>query len=186
MAAATATALVAGGVAAYAAIPDTNGRVSGCYSTSNGALRVVDNPSTYSQPTCNTGEAPLTWAQRGQTGPTGMRGPQGPAGPVNQHWAKFSGDGRLLAASEKPAAVYAYGMSGYNYVSFTGVDVSKCAITVTAGMADTSRYTHINTAYYNYSNTYILAYTIDDAGNFVGGIPMDVTANCTQYGPYIP
>jgi hypothetical protein len=58
--AATATAVVAGGVAC-GAIPDTNGRISGCYNATSGALRVVDNGSLTSDPTCASTEKPLTW-----------------------------------------------------------------------------------------------------------------------------
>jgi len=48
-----------GAVAAYAAIPTTNGTIHGCYRTSNpakGALIVIDDGQT-----CPSGTAPLNW-----------------------------------------------------------------------------------------------------------------------------
>ncbi|HEY3714942.1 MAG TPA: collagen-like protein [Jatrophihabitantaceae bacterium] len=83
IAAATAmlTASVAGAVA-YAAIPDANGQVNGCYATSNtllgpakGSLRVVDPGER-----CRSGETAIAWSQVGPQGPPGVAGPTGPQG----------------------------------------------------------------------------------------------------------
>ena len=74
-------ALVGAGIA-YAAIPDSSGVIHGCYSTKNGALRVIDSSAK-----CANGEVALNWNQQGPkgdtgaTGPQGAVGPQGPAGP---------------------------------------------------------------------------------------------------------
>jgi hypothetical protein len=89
----TAVILTAAGAVAYAAIPDTSGRVNGCYTTNSsllgpakGSLRVVDTNEG-----CRGGETPIVWSQTGPTGPmgpvgatgaTGATGPAGPAGPV--------------------------------------------------------------------------------------------------------
>ena len=55
-------AVVAGGVA-YATIPDAKtGAIHGCYSTSTGALRVIDPSKGQS---CAAGEASLNWNQSG-------------------------------------------------------------------------------------------------------------------------
>ena len=179
-------ALAAGGLGAYAAIPDTaTGRISGCYNATSGNLRVVDNPSSYADPTCASTEKPLTWSQRGPVGPIGPRGPQGPAGPVNQHWAKIGSKNQLLAASEKPDATYLNIPSGYAYVRFTGVDPTKCAITVTPSAVDTGQYPGLYGGYSVYSG-YILGYLKDSSGNFASNVGMDITANCTQYAPYVP
>jgi Collagen triple helix repeat (20 copies) len=72
--AATAVALVVAGVA-YAAIPDSGGVIRGCYSTKNGALRVIDSSAK-----CTNGELALNWNQQGPQGATGAVGPQGPPG----------------------------------------------------------------------------------------------------------
>jgi hypothetical protein len=59
----SAAVLLGAGGLAWAAIPDSGtGLIHGCYSTSTGALRVVD-PSR--SQTCHTGEATLNWNARG-------------------------------------------------------------------------------------------------------------------------
>src|SRR5438067_256507 len=52
-------ALVGAGIA-YAAIPDSSGVIHGCYSTKNGALRVIDSSAK-----CANGEVALNWNQQG-------------------------------------------------------------------------------------------------------------------------
>jgi len=59
---------------ALAAIPGANGVITGCYTTSNGQLRVIDAERGEA---CRTNERQLTWSQ---TGPQGEPGPQGPQG----------------------------------------------------------------------------------------------------------
>jgi hypothetical protein len=61
---------------AVASIPGQGGVVSGCYSNSNGGLRVID---TEAGDACKTNETAIQWSQ---TGPQGIAGPQGPAGPA--------------------------------------------------------------------------------------------------------
>ena len=68
-------ALVGAGIA-YGAIPDASGVIHGCYSTKNGALRVVGPAAK-----CATGELALSWNQKGLKGDTGAAGAQGPIGP---------------------------------------------------------------------------------------------------------
>jgi collagen triple helix repeat protein len=67
-------ALMVAGIA-YAAIPDSSGVIHGCYSTKNGALRVIDSAAK-----CGTGEIALNWNQKGAKGDTGAAGPAGPQG----------------------------------------------------------------------------------------------------------
>jgi Collagen triple helix repeat (20 copies) len=72
--------LVTGALAAtvaFAQIPDSNGVIHACYHTSNGGIRVVDDPSE-----CTTGEAELEWYQTGAAGAQGPAGPQGSMGPA--------------------------------------------------------------------------------------------------------
>jgi len=77
--------IVSGGLA-YAAIPDPDGTITGCYTKqaglfdAKGAVRVVDSASE-----CRSSELVLTWSQKGQPGHDGADGepgPQGPAGPA--------------------------------------------------------------------------------------------------------
>jgi len=83
--------LVAGGVAAYASIPDSSGAIHGCYtkhaglfSPPVGTLRVID---TAKGQQCNRSETAVDWNQTGPQGPAGAagangaNGAQGPAGP---------------------------------------------------------------------------------------------------------
>jgi hypothetical protein len=60
---------------AWAAIPDGNGAISGCYAKKGGKLRVVKADKT-----CKKTERPLVWSQTGPAGATGPRGPVGPKG----------------------------------------------------------------------------------------------------------
>ena len=107
---------------------------------------------------------------------------QSTIGSPNHHWAKFSGDNKLAAASDQPE-YYAYGSVGYDYVRFTDVDPAKCAITVTAQSVGTN-YGNISAGYRLYGS-YILAYAKDSANNFAANVPLDVTADCPQ-GTYTP
>lgn len=68
-------AVAAFGAVAVAAIPDSNGRVTGCYSTSTGVLRVIDSSRS-----CRSGEKRLRWNQTGLQGPRGAAGAAGPRG----------------------------------------------------------------------------------------------------------
>lgn len=63
---AVAALVIALGGAAFAAIPDSNGTIHGCYQKNSGALRVVDSASG-----CRSSEVTLDWNQRGPTGPPG-------------------------------------------------------------------------------------------------------------------
>ena len=85
--------LVASGVTAFAAIPDSTTKViQGCYRTSDGlltgpkgSLRVIDKQAGEN---CRTGETTMSWNQQGPKGDPGpqgiqgLQGPQGPAGPA--------------------------------------------------------------------------------------------------------
>jgi hypothetical protein len=67
---------------AWAAIPATNGTITGCINPTTGAIRVIDAQAGQR---CSSFERSVTWNQQGQpgaTGATGPIGPQGPAGPA--------------------------------------------------------------------------------------------------------
>lgn len=76
--------LVVGGVSAVAvaAIPGTGGKISACYATKTGALRVIDLAKGQR---CTSLEKPLAWNQQGPIGPVGPAGPEGPAGGVSAY-----------------------------------------------------------------------------------------------------
>ena len=63
------------GAIAYAAIPDPNGVIHGCYMKTNGSLRVIDPSSSR----CSPNEVPIAWNQTGREGPAGPAGPPGPS-----------------------------------------------------------------------------------------------------------
>jgi hypothetical protein len=79
--AATAVGLVAAGLAvatvAFAAIPDGDGAISGCYTKIGGVVRVID---TAKGERCTRYEVPITWNQAGSPGQPGEPGPRGEPG----------------------------------------------------------------------------------------------------------
>ncbi|HEV2815136.1 MAG TPA: hypothetical protein VGW10_17915 [Solirubrobacteraceae bacterium] len=68
-----AIAAVASGIA-IAAVPDSQGRINGCYKNKGGALRILKSGTT-----CRRGEKLVQWNQRGVPGVAGVAGPAGPA-----------------------------------------------------------------------------------------------------------
>jgi hypothetical protein len=85
--------------------------------------------------------------------PRGEKGQKGDAGPNNLYWARLAPDGTLLAKNA-PVAYSANWGTGKYYVGFTGVDLTKCAITVTPK----SNYTHypISAAVYGTYTAYTM------------------------------
>ena len=80
------------GAAAYASIPDGQGVINACYNVHDGAVRVVDGPTS-----CKNNEAALSWNQtgpqgtpgdQGVAGPPGAQGPQGPPGETGPQGAQ--------------------------------------------------------------------------------------------------
>lgn len=74
-----AVGLIGAGSVAYAAIPDQNGVIHGCYNTGGllqekGALRVSDDGR------CKSNEIAVDWNRTGPMGPMGATGPAGPTG----------------------------------------------------------------------------------------------------------
>ena len=68
---------IAAGGAAFAAIPDSTGKIEGCYTKVAGILRVIDKAK---QEKCTAYESSISWNQQGRQGPIGPAGPAGPAG----------------------------------------------------------------------------------------------------------
>jgi hypothetical protein len=73
----TALVLGSGSLAVALAIPSADGRIFGCYSAKDGALRVVEEGTA-----CGKNEISIFWNQTGPVGPKGETGPQGPTGPT--------------------------------------------------------------------------------------------------------
>jgi type VI secretion system secreted protein Hcp len=118
----TAAALGAGAAIAIGSIPGGDGTITGCYVTNTdifpggavhyGQLRVIDTSQPATLPSggpndagsCLTGEATITWNQRGPQGPQGPPGAQGSAGAagapgtslVGQTSFGFGGGGRTF------------------------------------------------------------------------------------------
>jgi hypothetical protein len=94
--------LVAGGGAAFAAIPDSDdGEIHGCYSNNKGDLRVID---AQAGETCNTSkETALVWNQEGPQGDPGTPGTPGSAG-ASALTGRAEGP---ISASTQPRVVYA-------------------------------------------------------------------------------
>jgi hypothetical protein len=66
------------GAIAHAAIPDPDGVIHGCYTKTNGSLRVIDPSSSR----CSPNEVPIAWNQAGRAGPAGPAGPAAPIAPA--------------------------------------------------------------------------------------------------------
>jgi len=58
--------IVAVGGVAYAAIPDSEGVIHGCFNKQNGNLRVVESGGA-----CRSSESAIDWNQQGPPGPPG-------------------------------------------------------------------------------------------------------------------
>jgi hypothetical protein len=106
-------AVVAAGIS-YAAIPGTNGLISGCYDKQSGQLRVTDTQTNLPKG-CSAKEAALEWNARGPIGPAG---PQGPAGPPDASAQAFVGK---------------FGVGTGNAVAAYGVPCTLGQIMLTAG-----------------------------------------------------
>jgi type VI secretion system secreted protein Hcp len=139
----TIAALAAGGAIAAAAIPASDGEISGCYSKSTadipGALRVIDATDS-----CRSDENPISWNQqgpqgepgaKGDKGDTGPQGPQGPQGPAGSSASSGGGGGTPEVFS--PAGLYLR-IDGVNGTA-TGTHKGAMAISSFQWGAGTSR-----------------------------------------------
>jgi hypothetical protein len=114
----TAALVVALGGGAFAAIPGSDGTISGCYATksgvqqgtqySKGDLRAIDAGEA-----CRSYERAVSWSQRGPKGDTGDTGPEGPAGPAG----KDGGEGPAGPAGGTRAVVRYKDVSGSGTLS---------------------------------------------------------------------
>ncbi len=118
---ATAITMAAG---AIAAIPNSDGGITGCVAQ-DGGFRVIDEYAT-----CAADTQRVNVARRGPTGATGMRGMQGPAGTANVHWARVDSEGRMTAKSSANVYTGWFDTGGY-YFGVSNLDLGKCVITIT-------------------------------------------------------
>ena len=88
---------------AYAAIPSSDGVISGCRDVKTGALRVIDAEAGE---TCGGKETALNWNRTGPQGPPGETGPAGPAGSAAAY-ARINADGTV-------APDFAHGITNAN------------------------------------------------------------------------
>ncbi len=103
--AAVSTAVVTGGISA-AALPSAGATIHGCYSSTDGYLRVVDPQNQ----ACQGDETAISWNQEGQVGAAGDAGAQGERGEPGP-----AGDPGVLALAGKSCPIDA---------SVTGFDES--------------------------------------------------------------
>ena len=128
---------------ALGTIPGANGAIHACYVKKTGALRVVS-----SNRHCPSGQAPLTWNQRGPRGP---RGPQGPG----EHLLNFASDGT------NGHFVFLRKVGGYvfnaycnvtstsvaaklHYIVPSGVTTSEAGSTISSNSTDTFHVTNLS------------------------------------------
>ena len=107
---------VAAGTTAFAAIPDGNGVIHGCYDTKTGALRVIDTPTNGFSLSCAPREDGLTWSQQGPKGDRGDKGDKGDPGPSDAYAVlaaqaldpvvTLSLDAKVVASLSLPAGTY--------------------------------------------------------------------------------
>jgi hypothetical protein len=110
--AAIAASLGLGTAFAVASIPDSNGALHACYTTTGGtlgALRLIDPAGTTLPATCNATERQIDF---NQTGPTGARGPAGPAGPAGPLGPTGDPGARGTTGPTGPAGVGTNGAPG--------------------------------------------------------------------------
>ena len=76
----SAGAIAIGAAVAYAAIPDSSGLIHGCYSKTNGTLRLIVSSASR----CRSDEGAVQWSRTGPAVQVGPVGPVGPAGPMGE------------------------------------------------------------------------------------------------------
>ena len=88
----------------------TSTEISACYSTTNGALRIVTSGVA-----CRTGEVPLTWNVQGPPGPQGEKGDSGVSkvystgsyfGTQLSTWSNITPNNTIVASLDLPAGKY--------------------------------------------------------------------------------
>jgi hypothetical protein len=130
-------AVVGTGVS-WAAVPDANGIIHGCYDNKGTvhALKVIDTASTA---TCPGGSTALNWNQTGPQGPqgapgaAGQAGPQGPAGVSHAYQVTSTGAISLSSATLTTVVSLTlppgdYLLSGIVNVNDVGGEQAECSV----------------------------------------------------------
>jgi hypothetical protein len=95
------------------------------------------------------------------------------------HWARYDSTGKLIGSSEPMEYTY----SGYNYSlsSWSGVNLSKCAMSVQVEAGDLQLTTSVASPYYD-QYAYVRFYKSTSGGNtgYAYNIPHVVVANCNK------
>jgi hypothetical protein len=116
-------ALVAGGVAAYATIPDGNGVYTACVLKGIGTLRLVDPSLPHSNfaSHCTQLEQQITWNQTGPTGPAGATGRPGATGPTGTTGPQ--GPSGTAGLSDYSNSTGSIDIGGFDFSDTESVDV---------------------------------------------------------------
>jgi hypothetical protein len=111
----TATAVVGLSLAgaAVAAVPDPQGVVHSCYTSSSGDLKIIDTASSNrARNRCQRGEVALNWNQAGPQGMPGEAGARGLAGPAGADGAMGPAGPAGADGAMGPAGPAGLGLSG--------------------------------------------------------------------------
>jgi hypothetical protein len=127
--------------AVQASIPDAQGVIHGCYSTSlahgspTGALRVIDTAKLNGN--CASWETALNWNQTGPRGPTGARGPTGPKGATGAKGP--TGAKGATGPSEAVSATASVGTPPSSPTAQGGITAASTFTTTVAGKLQLSK-----------------------------------------------
>ena len=128
---------------AYAAIPNANGVINGCYNVLTGSARIVDGTS------CGFLERSISWSQTGPQGPAGEQGPEGPQGPAGLSNVLVGSGSLTLDLETSPTEVYGY----IENQTIVAPSDGKCSITVSATMLEASGEAIFGIATFNSAGT---------------------------------
>lgn len=115
---------------AYAAIPDANGVVHGCYNVLTGSARIIDGNS------CGLLEKAVTWQQTGPRGPAGAPGPQGPQGPQGPAGTSNIVVGHAFFDLNSPVAPKQTSLGYASNGSVTAPSDGNCSVTISGTMLE--------------------------------------------------
>lgn len=113
-------------------------------------------------------EFPQNWA------PLALDGAAGRSGALDTHWVNLNAAGQVVAASRP--GVLSYPGTGYAYVTFPGVDLTKCAVTASVGNFSLN----LTSTAQAYTAQYALVTTKNASTGTWTSAPMSIVASCAQ------